>query len=171
MSAALEVPTFDAIYAAHLRYVLNTLRRLGIPLRDIEDVAHDVFVVVHQKLPTCDLSRPIKPWLFGIAFRVASQHRRKHMNRRESLDERDARRPDATDPWKVHGTRQLVVKALERLEWEPRAVLILADIDEATAPEIADALGMPVNRVYSRLRIARRDFKDAVDALRQEGEP
>ena len=53
---------------------------------------------------------------------------------------------------------------------QPRAVLILSDIDGATAPEIGAALEMPVNRVYSRLRIARRDFRASIERL-QGGEP
>ncbi len=166
----MSAPSFDDVYAGELRYVFNTLRRLGIPLRDIEDLTHDVFVVVHRKLADFDPSRPLRPWLFGIAFRVASQYRRKHSNRHEDLGVERSERSAASDPWPQARARDLVVKALDELEWEPRAVLILADIDEATANEIGDALEMPVNRVYSRLRIARRDFRSAVERLQREGD-
>ncbi|MEM9189744.1 MAG: sigma-70 family RNA polymerase sigma factor [Myxococcota bacterium] len=159
--------TFDSIYTSELPYVLNTLRRLGVRLRDLEDLAHDVFVIVHRQFDKFDQGRPLRPWLFGISFRVASTYRRKHSHAREELDERRAELAGA-DPWPVHRTRQQVVKALQQLEWECRAVMIMHDIDGATAAEIGETLQMPVNRVYSRLRIARRDFRTAMGALQKE---
>lgn len=162
--------TFDAIYDTELHYVLRSLRRLGIPMRDLEDVAHDVFLVVHKQLAEYDTERPLRPWLFGIAFRVASTYRRKHSNAKERLSDTDegASAGDPNNPWPAHQTRQLVLAALETLELEPRAVIILHDIDGATANEISDTLSMPVNRVYSRLRIARRDFRHAALKLQEE---
>ena len=62
---------FVDVYGAELPFVWRTLWRLGVPDRDLEDVAHDVFVVVHRKLVDYDPTRPLKPWLFGICFRVA----------------------------------------------------------------------------------------------------
>ena len=65
------VPSLTDIYAAEVRWLWRVLWRLGVPERDLEDVAHDVFVVVHRKLPDYDPTRPLRPWLFGICFRVA----------------------------------------------------------------------------------------------------
>jgi DNA-directed RNA polymerase specialized sigma24 family protein len=39
---------------------------------------------------------------------------------------------------------------------------VLADIEEMTAPEISEAVGIPLNTVYSRLRIARQEFSEIV---------
>ena len=58
-------------------YVLRTLRRLGVTERDVEDMAHEVFVAVHRELDKYDRARPIRPWLFAFCFRIASQYRRK----------------------------------------------------------------------------------------------
>ncbi len=166
-------PTFDAVYEGELPYVLRSLRRLGIPPRDLEDVAHDVFMVVHRKLSAFDAKRPLRPWLFGIAFRVASAYRRKHSNKYEHLERKATSEPGpcrnrSTDPWPRQQARQLVLQALETLPLEPRAVFILHDIDGATAGEISETLKIPVNRVYSRLRIARRDFRAAIAKLQEE---
>ena len=52
--------------------------------------------------------------------------------------------------------------ALSRIELGRRAVLVLHEIEEMTAPEIAQVLGIPMNTVYSRLRVAREELEDAL---------
>ncbi|MBK6515836.1 MAG: hypothetical protein IPG04_17515 [Polyangiaceae bacterium] len=79
----MERPAFANVFAAELPYVLRSLRRLGALPADVEDLGHDVFMVVHRELARFDPARPIRPWLFGIAFRVASDHRRLARVRRE----------------------------------------------------------------------------------------
>ena len=44
---------------------------------------------------------------------------------------------------------------------------VMAELDGATAPEIAEALGIPLNTAYSRLRVARQRFADAARRLRR----
>jgi RNA polymerase sigma factor (sigma-70 family) len=58
--------------------------------------------------------------------------------------------------------------ALATLDDERRGVFILAEIEQMTAPEIAEALGINRNTVYSRLRLARRDLEVALAARPEE---
>src|SRR6188768_3543055 len=67
------VQAFDA----DLEYIFETLRRLGARPSEIEDLAHEVFVVLYRNWPTLDTSRPLRPYLFGIAFRLVAAHRRR----------------------------------------------------------------------------------------------
>ena len=64
---------FAAAYDAEFEVVWLYLRRLGVPEADVEDAVHDVFVVAHRRYGTYDPSRPLRPWLLGIAFRIAAQ--------------------------------------------------------------------------------------------------
>jgi len=64
------------IFQQEFRYVWNSLRRLGVHQRDLEDVVHEVFVRVHDQLPLFDVTRPLRPWLFGIALGLATNYRR-----------------------------------------------------------------------------------------------
>jgi len=41
-------------------------------------------------------------------------------------------------------------------------VFVLAELEELTAPEIADALSLNVNTVYARMRASRKAFEQAV---------
>jgi RNA polymerase sigma-70 factor (ECF subfamily) len=154
----------------HAAYVWNTLRRLGAPVADLEDLTHDVFVQVHRHLAEYDPARPIKPWLFGFTFRVASQHRRNAERRRESFD-RDADFVDpgasADETMAAEQDRRLVITALAAIHPDRRPVFVLYELDEVPMDEIARTLDIPVNTAYSRLRIARSEFAAAVKRLRR----
>ncbi|MEZ4472641.1 MAG: sigma-70 family RNA polymerase sigma factor [bacterium] len=157
------------IYDTGFAHVWRTLRRLGVEERDLEDAAHEVFVVVHRRLGDYDPGRPLRPWLSGIAWRVAADERRRARHHRERLGVEDTAPCPAPGPEQALAAgqaRALVHRALQALDLDRRVVFVMAELDGATAPEIADALGVPVNTVYSRLRVARQRFADAVRRLR-----
>lgn len=166
-----ERPALADVYAAHFGHVWHTLRRLGVQARDLEDVAHEVFLVVHRRLGDFDPSRSVRAWLTGIAYKVAADERRRARHRYEVLD--DDPRPTeapalATDAEAAaRDARALVHQALEALHLEHRVVFVMHDLDGFTAQEIADALEIPLNTVYSRLRAARLRFENAVRKLRR----
>jgi RNA polymerase sigma-70 factor (ECF subfamily) len=161
--------TLRDLFDMHAAYVWNSLRRLGVPDSDIEDVTHDVFLRVHAHLGDYDPSRPARPWLFGFAFRVASQHRRRAHRRRETPGEPDtAAHPSAApdEQLAIDEDRRLVLAALDAIELERRAVFVLYELDQVPMGDIAHSLGIPVNTAYSRLRAARAEFRAAVRRLR-----
>ena len=174
--AAVESPCppveFAGVYGAEFTYVWNTLRRLGVWERDLEDLCHDVFVIVFRILDQYDARRPIRPWLFGIAFRVASDYRRSARHRREvtgTTIDAPSTAPPADEIMLRRERQRLVMQALEALELERRAVFVMHDIDGHVMPDIAAALGVPLNTAYSRLRLARADFAAAVERVRGGG--
>lgn len=164
-------PRFEDVYARERDYVWRTLRRLGVPERHLEDVAHDVLVVVHAKLGQYDPSRPLRPWLFGIAMRVASDFRRSAKNARETprddLDPLDdgPRAPGPHAALEAAEARALVLRALDSLDDDRRAVFVLHELDGEAIPQVAEALSIPVNTAYSRLRVAREEFAATVRRL------
>ncbi|HWA72178.1 MAG TPA: sigma-70 family RNA polymerase sigma factor [Polyangiaceae bacterium] len=166
---------FRSLFSTHFAYVFHTLRRLGIPPRDLPDVTHDVFLQVYRRRDQFDPARPPRAWLFGFAFRVASRYRRLSYNRREQLDAL----PELPDPAPsvveklVHEQElELALAALDSLELTRRAVFILHELDGCPIPEVARTVGIPLNTAYSRLRLAREDFKKAARRLSlRRGEP
>jgi RNA polymerase sigma-70 factor, ECF subfamily len=163
--------TFERIFEAEFDYVWNSLYRLGVHERDLEDVTHDVFLDVHRRFADYDPDRHIRPWLFAFAFRAASDYRRRARHRREIMVEADSRdaAPLADEQLASQDDRRLVRAALEKIALDRRAVFIAHDIDGSAIPEIAESLCIPVNTAYSRLRLARSDFAEAVARLR--GQP
>lgn len=153
-------PDLSRVYEQHLQYVWRLLTRFGVPSRDREDVAHDTFVVVHRKLSTFDPSRPLKPWLAGITFRVAVAYKRRKMQSEVPSELPDIQHPDQAG--KSTELRQQAQRLLEQIPIERRAVFVLHELEGLTAPEISDAIGVPLNTVYSRLRLARKDLKTLI---------
>ena len=159
---------FKTIYQSEVSFIWYHLRRLGVPDRDLKDKVHDVFVVLYRRWDALDPSRPVRPWLMGIAHNVALEYHRKACNSREIIG-RDVQ-PVEQDPGPEvslfrQEARETVHRALQRLKPEHRAVFVQHDIEGLTAPQIARATNMPVNTIYSRLRLARRQFVKAVESL------
>jgi RNA polymerase sigma-70 factor (ECF subfamily) len=165
-----EGSCFEA-FQSEFDYLSRTLRRLGVRSDDLEDEIHEVFLVLNRKWREYDASRPLRPYLFGIAFRVVAARKRRH--RRElphALEELVDRAPRPDEAVEAADARELVLRALARVPLPRRAVLVMHDIDELPMRDIAEALSLPLFTGYSRLRKARREFEAAVKAL-QKGKP
>lgn len=166
---------FDEVFRSHFRYVWNSLRRLGVRPADLEDLTHDVFVIVHRKGDQYDPERPLKPWLFAIAANCASDYRRKASHRREFARD-DIEMVDPTpstlETLESKERRLLVERALASVDESRLDVFVMHELDQVPMPEVALALGIPLNTGYSRLRLARADFAAAIKRLRaKEGTP
>ncbi len=160
-----EREVFRQLFDDHASYVAASLGRLGIGLDDRDDLVSEIFVRVFRALATYDPERPVRPWLFAFAARVASEHRRLARHRREVIgDVGDvASAALAPDAILEHGEkRRLVDLGLDALDLDKRAVFVLHDLDETPVPEIARALGIAEGTAYSRLRAARAEFTAAV---------
>lgn len=160
---------FAAAYDAEFEVVWLYLRRLGVPEADVEDAVHDVFVVAHRRYGTYDPSRPLRPWLLGIAFRVAAQWRRRHRLEVTVAEPATDRADESRSPDEVvasHQERSRLQSALARLDMDQRAVVVMHDLNGIPVPEIATALDVPLNTVYSRLRLGRGKITAAL-----RGEP
>jgi RNA polymerase sigma-70 factor (ECF subfamily) len=160
---------FQSLYKQEFGYAWRTLRRLGVRDGDLPDLAHDFFIVVFRHLSDYDPARPVRPWLFGIAFRVVSDYRRSARFAREILGDAPEiadRAPPADEQIAERQAREAVMRVLDELDLDRRAVLVMHDIDGHPVPEIAAALAIPVPTAYSRLRLARQDLAASIKRLR-----
>jgi len=151
--------------------VANALRRLGVRARDLEDLTHEVFLAWWRST-AYDPSRPLRPWLLGIAFRVASAYLSRAAHEREDLDDAAGEgmvcpRRSPHEAAEATESRDLVVRALQELELDRRAVFVLSELEELPMSQVAEALGIPEGTAWSRLRAARKGFTEALRALAQ----
>jgi len=164
---------FTVVFRDHFGYVWGTLRRLGVPARDLEDQAQQVFMAVHAHLEEYRDEYPLRPWLFGFAYRSASNYRRLARHRIERFGvvvEAVSGTQSAADQLIAREDLDTAELALQRLDLDRRAVLLLHEVDGNSVPEIARALEIPLNTAYSRLRLAREDFQLAYRRIsRQRG--
>jgi RNA polymerase sigma-70 factor (ECF subfamily) len=151
---------FDDLYDREFAYLWRLLGRLGVPPADLADAVHDTFVIVCRRWKELDPARPVRPWLFGVARKVAAAARRR---RREHSSDGVAE-PAAPAP--PHAERDLLWRALAELNDDRREVVVLHDLEGYTGVEIGGMLEIPANTVHSRLRLAREDLAAAVRRLR-----
>lgn len=164
---ALDV-RFHRVYRAELGYVLSTLRRLGVRPSDVEDVAHDVFVAVYRHLDDYDSTRPLRPWLFGFAYRIARDHKKLARHRHEVAElpmEPAAAAALPDQALEDERLRRLLLEVLDALDFEKRSIIVMHDVDGMPVPEIAKLLEVPLNTAYSRLRLARAAFEKMLESL------
>ncbi|WP_437585763.1 RNA polymerase sigma factor [Sorangium sp. So ce1000] len=155
-----------------LPYVLAVLWRLGVASRDLHDVAHEVFLVVHRRLEDHVPRRSLKSWVAGISAHVALRHLQLARNQRELLAPGDAEPIELADPGldterrvAQAETQRIVRELIQRIEKERRAVFVLYDLDGCDMHDIAQALQISVNTAWDRLRRARNEFTAAVKRL------
>jgi RNA polymerase sigma-70 factor (ECF subfamily) len=157
---------FEAVYREHFRFVWRSLRRLGVPERDLADAVQEVFMVVHKKLADVDTASRVTTWLYAIALRVASDRRRRAAERHEVLAEAPERTAVDADSNELGERRALLEKALDALPLEQRAVFTLYELDGMQGDEIVKLLEIPLATVHSRLRLAREGFRRVLTRAR-----
>jgi RNA polymerase sigma-70 factor (ECF subfamily) len=164
-TAALAPSGFREFYREHFDFVWRSVGRLGVDRSAIDDVVQEVFLAAYRRLGTYDGRAPARAWLFGIALnvvRMAHRGESRHRRRVEAV-QRDA--PEPTDSTHHHAALDQLGQLLAVLDDEQRTVVILIEIEDMSPRDVAAGLGVSVNTVYSRLRLARARLQRA--ALRQ----
>ncbi|MGW1209535.1 RNA polymerase sigma factor [Streptomyces sp. NPDC002499] len=144
-------------------------RRLGTEAAD--DLMAETFVIAFQQRRRYDLSRPqARPWLYGIVTNLVGQHRRAEARRLKALSRVAAASPAEGEPLadrvaarvSAEGSRAELAGALAQLPARHRDVLLLIAWGDLDYAEAAEALGVPVGTVRSRLHRARTKLRGAL---------
>ena len=152
-------PTFDAIFREHFDYVWRAARTLaGRGLAD--DITQEVFLLLRRKLEDYD-GTSLRAWLYGLTRNVARNALRGQGRRdRRHRTAMRAVPPDATHRWvEIHEAADLMERFLSRLPPPQREAFMLKELEELTAAEIAEAIGVPLQTVYSRVRAAKSELE------------
>jgi RNA polymerase sigma-70 factor (ECF subfamily) len=167
-------PTADAAcleaFQRDLDHVYRTLQRLGTTPSDADDLVQEVFLALRQSWSKVDHARPLRPFLFGIMFRIVAALRRKRRREvtRALIEVADAG-PTPDDLLAAKRARRIVLSALDQIPLPRRAAFIMHEIDGVPVKEVATLLGVAQFTVYSRLRKARSEFKRIVRRLVSNG--
>lgn len=157
-----RVPTraeFDALYRANANFVWRSLRRLGVPPASLDDATQEVFIVVHRRFHELRPGPTHRSWLFAIAQRVASGHRRWVRRKGNLLPLHEDFVAGTSSPLdsaiRTHGS-ELLLEFLEELDEPRRVAFILAELEQMTGAEAHAASGVNQNTLYARLTSARK---------------
>jgi RNA polymerase sigma-70 factor (ECF subfamily) len=156
-------------FAGEVDYLCHVLRRLGVAGADVDDLVQEVFLVFHRRWKDYDRARGVRPWLFGIAYRIATRHQQRRRREVAWLD-RDVvdDRPGVEAELAEQQTRRLAMLALGQVALKYRAVLVMHDVDGIPVRDVADALAIPLFTVYTRLRRGRRLFSEMLRSVASE---
>ncbi|WP_422930506.1 RNA polymerase sigma factor [Singulisphaera sp. PoT] len=127
---------------------------------DAEDVAQETFVRALRGLAGFDETRPLRPWLLGIAAnrcRTALVHRKRRPGLTESPEDRVDQRAGLTDPEDLAGELE---RALEKIRPEYRVVFALFHEQHLAYEEIAESVGRPIGTVKTWLHRARAELAE-----------
>lgn len=132
------------------------------------DVTQDVFLKVFREIGKFREESRFKTWLYRVAMNAAIDEARKRRPQ-VSLDQTDAsedmekmpfvlpdRSPGPREEVSAKERRSRVVKAIDKLSPDHRAVLVLREWEDLSYEEIADTLGIEIGTVMSRLFYARK---------------
>ncbi|MGW5742798.1 RNA polymerase sigma factor [Amycolatopsis sp. NPDC003861] len=166
-----EPSLFAVIFDRHSRHIHRYLvRRLGPATAD--DVLADTFLIAFDKRAKFDPDRPdARPWLYGIATNLVSRQRRTEVRELKlrlavgppAAEEGHADRVADQVSAQALGTR--LDRALAALRPRERDVLLLVAAEGLAYQEVAEALGIPVGTVKSRLNRARGRVRAELGAL------
>jgi RNA polymerase sigma factor (sigma-70 family) len=160
-----EPQTAGDIYRRHADDVARWAARLGALRVDVEVVVQDVFSVVDRKIGSFRGDAKLTTWLFRITDKTVRNHRRRALTRRFLLpwSEPAARRAPSHSPgpFELLAARQeaqLAFEILNRLSERERKVMVLFEMEELSAAEIAELLDTKVSTVRVWLFRARARF-------------
>jgi RNA polymerase sigma-70 factor (ECF subfamily) len=161
---------FESLFRRHYDFVWRNLRRLGVPNAACDDALQDVFVTAHRKRGQLDPTASERGWLYAILRRIAFRYRRSEWRRKRKHDAFgeliDGSAREA--PGRLLDARRFMGEFLDGLGEKRRPVFIMVELEGMSAPEVADALELKLNTVYSRLRLGRAAFVRAVERFGDE---
>jgi RNA polymerase sigma-70 factor, ECF subfamily len=157
-----------AAVGRHADFVWRSLRRLGVPERDVADAAQHVFLTFYKHASRIEGGKE-PAYLANVAVKVAANARRKLQRSREDPlgDEVLTSHAAQHTPEELVSEKQLreeLDRGLLTLPFEQRTVFVLYELEGFTLPQIAEALGLPLGTATSRLRRARAHFESWVAA-------
>jgi RNA polymerase sigma-70 factor (ECF subfamily) len=168
---------FDELVVRYQGQVLNLVRAMTADDNDAEDLAQEAFIRAWRSIGTFRADSAFRTWLFGIAINLVRTHHGKRSRLRQFFrpSPRDAdgidlleRVPVADGIEAPLAMREVIDRALSTLPEDMRAAVVLRDVQGLEYREIADALGLPIGTVESRIFRARQRLRPMLEAFRKK---
>jgi RNA polymerase sigma-70 factor (ECF subfamily) len=157
----------EIIYRTHVHQVARWAARLGGPALDLEDTVHEVFAVACRRLSSFRGESSLSTWLFGITDKIVRNRRRKERWWRwlsgsagATAGHLAANGPDPLRAFEQDQAARDVYRVLDRLSENDRRILILFELEELAAYEVAALLGIKAANARLRRHRARVRFLD-----------
>ena len=178
-----DVGAFEELVNRYESKILRLTKNITGNREDAEDAMQDAFLKAYAHLDGFQQDSRFYTWLVRIAANEALMRLRKRRPGQVSLDEPvegdTDLMPRELEDWRPNPEREyaqaelqaLMAEVLEKLEPEFRIILVLRDIEELSTQETADALGISVPNVKSRLLRARLKLREKFNRHFRQGAP
>jgi len=162
-----DVGDIGRLYREEFDFVWRNARRLGADDGWVDDAVHEVFLVAARRLHEFEGRSHPRTWLFAITLRVVQRLRRDRARYDARLRRfRDHPVPESDAPHEREDDARYLRALLQDLSEPKRVVIILAELEGMTTPEIGRLLGLKHGTVDSRLRAARLELAKLVQRQR-----
>jgi RNA polymerase sigma-70 factor (ECF subfamily) len=162
-----QIGALGLLYDRYSSGVYDFVRRATTDESDVDDIVQATFLSAAKTIASYDGKQTCHTWLVGIAGRILYRRRRGLSRWARALRELSIRDADRySDPHQELSARdevQRLSSALARLSEPKRVVLLLAEAEEQSCEQIAQALQVPVGTVWTRLYHARRELRRLLD--------
>jgi RNA polymerase sigma-70 factor (ECF subfamily) len=156
---------FRRIFEEHVAAVWRLLRGIGVEPAQIDDVVQEVFLIVHDKLGEFEGRSKLSTWIFGVAYHVGANARRK-ARRAPAFVELEASLPGTGSSPEEDSSRAELVRTLGAfsagLSEGMRDVFVLCFVEELSFREAAEVLGISINTVASRVRLLKTSLRETL---------
>lgn len=154
-----------SVYAEHAARVGGWAARLAGPHLDPEDLVHDVFLVVRDKLPTFRGEAKLSTWLYRITINVVRDRRRRERRHwlRRLLFGTEATESNHQTPYESSEQREateMIYRALDQLSERDRTLLVLFELEAMAGEEIAEVLAIRIETLWVQLHRARGRLRE-----------
>ncbi len=145
---------------------VRIIRGLGVRDADLDDVVQDVFVIVFRQLPGFEGRSAFSTWFFQICVNVVRGRRRKSARDRWfRLAFGEGREETSASPAGQVDAARDAERLLSGLSEKHREVLVLYEVAGLSGNEIAEATGVPLKTVWTRLHHARKKVAERAREL------
>lgn len=167
-----DFETFGQLASRYERRVYRLARNITQSDEDAEDILQDTFIKAYEHLPSFQGQSKFYTWLVRIAVNESLMKLRKRKSDRSvsldeniSTDEEPIAREIAVwdNPEQQYSRtemREILDEAIAGLKPIFRTVFVLRDVEELSTEETAEALGLSIAAVKSRLLRARLQLRD-----------
>lgn len=169
-----DARAFDTLLTRHESSVLRVLRLLGVPTRDREDVAQEVFIRVFRHLRGYQRGRSFAGWLYRVSVNAAQDYRKRAVRvSRGEVSWTEGFDPTEESAASDRGAdlRRRLESALPLLSDRERAVFVLREVEGLETHEIARALGITGITVRRHLSRARERLRELLAASGKKIDP
>lgn len=160
-----ETAAFEVLVRRHQKTIFNLLYRMLGDYDEAAEISQEAFLSAYRSIGQFRGDANFSTWLYRIALNHASTRRRSlakwqqrtvPIETTESISERDV---DPAENVEQKEIQEQVQKALNGLEPDDAAIILLKDLQDVPYEEVARVLAVPVGTVKSRLHRARRALK------------